>query len=67
MFKCPNCGLVLDRQENASINIWNSFLKMWGFMGSPRKEQSPMKPPMNPEEAKGDEAQELSKTIHIHT
>ncbi|MEM4297348.1 MAG: transposase [Nitrososphaerota archaeon] len=42
IFKCPNCGLVIDRQKNASINLWNEFLRMWGVMGSPRKEQSPM-------------------------
>jgi len=28
VFKCPKCGLVLDRQKNASINI---YLKMMGF------------------------------------
>ncbi|MEM3325443.1 MAG: hypothetical protein QXU37_04645 [Thermoplasmata archaeon] len=40
-------------------------------MGShvfPRKELSSMKPPMNPEEDKNDEAQELNMdSIHIHT
>ncbi|MEM3832144.1 MAG: zinc ribbon domain-containing protein [Thermoprotei archaeon] len=68
VFKCPKCGLVIDRQKNASINIWKTFLRMLGFMGSPRKEQSSMSPPMNPEEDKRDEAQELSmESIHIHT
>ena len=68
VFKCPKCGLVIDRQKNASINIWNTFLSMWGAMGSPRKEPSPMKPLMNPEEAESDEAQGLSMdSIHIHT
>ncbi|MEM3248666.1 MAG: hypothetical protein QXL00_02675 [Conexivisphaerales archaeon] len=41
---------------------------MWGVMGSPRKEPSSMSFPMNPEEDKSDEAQELSMDfIHIHT
>ncbi|MEM3808861.1 MAG: zinc ribbon domain-containing protein [Thermoproteota archaeon] len=60
VFKCPRCGLVIDRQKNASINIWKTFLSMWGVMGSPRKEQSSMIPPMNPEEEKSVEAQGLS-------
>ncbi|MEM3254461.1 MAG: zinc ribbon domain-containing protein [Fervidicoccaceae archaeon] len=68
VFKCPKCGLVIDRQRNASINIWKKFLRMWGFMGSPRKELTPMSPPMNPEEDKRDEAQGLSMdSIRIHT
>ncbi|MEM3832417.1 MAG: zinc ribbon domain-containing protein [Thermoprotei archaeon] len=67
VFKCPRCGFIIDRQKNASINIWKTFLRMWGFMGSPRREQSSMSPPMNPEEDKRDEAQELSmESIHIH-
>ncbi|MEM3809083.1 MAG: zinc ribbon domain-containing protein, partial [Thermoproteota archaeon] len=60
IFKCPNCGLIIDRQKNASINIWKTFLRMWGVMGSPRKEQSSMIPSMNPEEEKSVEAQGLS-------
>ena len=41
---------------------------MWGVVGSPRKELSSMKPPMNPEKDKNDEAQELNMdSIHIHT
>ncbi|MEM3806810.1 MAG: transposase [Thermoproteota archaeon] len=68
VFECPKCGLVIDRQENASINIWKTFLRMWGFMGSPRKEQSSMIPSMNPEEEKSVEAQGLSMdSMHIHT
>ncbi|MEM0489428.1 MAG: transposase [Candidatus Bathyarchaeia archaeon] len=68
VFKCPKCGFIIDRQKNASINIWKTFLRMWGFTGSPRKEQSSMSPPMNPEEGKSVEAQELSmESIHIHT
>ncbi|MEM4083902.1 MAG: zinc ribbon domain-containing protein [Thermoplasmata archaeon] len=68
IFKCPNCGLIIDRQKNAAKNIWNKFLSMWGVVGSPRKELSSMKPPMNPEEDKSDEAQELGMDfIHTHT
>ncbi|MEM0097793.1 MAG: hypothetical protein QW338_04940, partial [Conexivisphaerales archaeon] len=63
-----NCGLIIDRQKNAAKNIWNKFLSMWGVVGSPRKEPSSMSSPMNPEEDKSDEAQELSMdSIHIHT
>ncbi|MEM3248881.1 MAG: hypothetical protein QXW72_04655 [Conexivisphaerales archaeon] len=41
---------------------------MWGVMGSPQKEPSSMSSPMNPEEDKSDEAQELSMDfMHIHT
>ncbi|MBO3767763.1 MAG: transposase, partial [Candidatus Brockarchaeota archaeon] len=60
VFECPKCGLVIDRQKNAAKNIWKKFLSMWGVMGSPRKEQSSMSPPMNPEEEKSVEAQGLS-------
>ncbi|MEM4779336.1 MAG: hypothetical protein QW307_01830 [Thermoplasmata archaeon] len=71
----PDAGIIIktqegliDRQKNAAKNIWNKFLSMWGVVGSPRKELSSMKPPMNPEEDKNDEAQELSMdSIHIHT
>jgi len=32
VFSCPNCGLTIDRQKNACINI---YLKMKGFTPSP--------------------------------
>ncbi|MEM3833032.1 MAG: transposase [Thermoprotei archaeon] len=68
VFKCPRCGFIIDRQKNASINIWKTFLRMWGFMGSPRKELTSMSPPMNPKEDERDEAQGLSmNSIRIHT
>ncbi|MEM3833613.1 MAG: transposase [Thermoprotei archaeon] len=68
VFECPKCGFIIDRQKNASINVWKTFLRMWGFMGSPRREQSSMSPPMNPEEDESVEAQGLSMdSIHIHT
>ncbi|MEM1606023.1 MAG: zinc ribbon domain-containing protein [Fervidicoccaceae archaeon] len=31
VFKCPRCGLGLDRQKLASINIYLKYTKMWGF------------------------------------
>ncbi|MEM4151002.1 MAG: zinc ribbon domain-containing protein [Conexivisphaerales archaeon] len=63
-----NCGLIIDRQENAAKNIWNKFLSMWGVVGSPRKEPSSMSSPMNPEEDNSDKTHELSMySIHIHT
>lgn len=68
VFKCPKCGLVIDRQKNASRNIYNNFLKMWGA-GFPPKGANPYEMlPMNPEGDEGDEAQELSvEPIHIYT
>ncbi|MCR8433209.1 MAG: transposase [Crenarchaeota archaeon] len=52
VFKCPRCGLIIDRQKNASINIWKTFLRMCGELWIPRKELTPMSPLMNPEEDK---------------
>ncbi|MEM0173780.1 MAG: transposase, partial [Sulfolobaceae archaeon] len=37
VFKCPNCGLVIDRQKNAAKNIWNKFLSMWGIEVPPER------------------------------
>ncbi|MEM1651615.1 MAG: zinc ribbon domain-containing protein [Sulfolobales archaeon] len=31
VFKCPRCGLELDRQKLASVNIYLKYTKMWGF------------------------------------
>ncbi|MEM4530234.1 MAG: zinc ribbon domain-containing protein [Candidatus Methanomethylicaceae archaeon] len=31
VFKCPRCGLEVDRQKLASINIYLKYVKMWGF------------------------------------
>jgi len=42
VFKTPRYRLAIDRQRNVSRSIWNEFLGMRD-MGSPRKEQSPMK------------------------
>ncbi|MEM0358474.1 MAG: zinc ribbon domain-containing protein [Candidatus Hadarchaeales archaeon] len=67
-FRCPRCGLVVDRQGNAARNIWREFLRMWGVTGSPRKGPSLMSPPMNPEGGKGGEAQGLGvDSIRVHT
>ncbi|MEM3545734.1 MAG: transposase [Candidatus Bathyarchaeia archaeon] len=66
VFKCPKCGLVIDRQKNASINIWNTFLSMWGYGFTLKGAKLDEKLPMNPEGAKGSEAQELS-SIRINT
>ncbi|MEM4700126.1 MAG: hypothetical protein QXT74_04155, partial [Candidatus Nezhaarchaeales archaeon] len=52
----PRCGLVIDRQKNASIDVWKTFLRTWGAMGSPRRELTPM----SFEEDERDGAQELS-------
>ena len=31
---CPHCGLVLDRDENAAINILHAALCTWGHQGT---------------------------------
>ncbi|MEM2005296.1 MAG: zinc ribbon domain-containing protein [Zestosphaera sp.] len=31
VFKCPRCGLEMDRQKLASINIYLKHTRMWGF------------------------------------
>ncbi|MEM0216676.1 MAG: zinc ribbon domain-containing protein [Candidatus Bathyarchaeia archaeon] len=31
VFKCPRCGLEVDRQKLASINIYLKYVKMWRF------------------------------------
>ncbi|PUA33828.1 MAG: hypothetical protein B9J98_02515 [Candidatus Terraquivivens tikiterensis] len=39
-FKCLRCGLTIDRQKNASRNIWNAFLRMWGNGFTPKGAQA---------------------------
>ncbi|MEM4896532.1 MAG: zinc ribbon domain-containing protein [Ignisphaera sp.] len=34
VFKCPRCGLEMDRQKLASMNIYLKYAKMWGFSHS---------------------------------
>jgi len=48
-FRCPRCGLRVDRQKNASRNIWNSFLRMWGHGFAPKGAKPDDTLPMNPE------------------
>lgn len=68
IFECPKCELRIDRQKNASRNIWNSFLKMWGHEFAPKGAKLHDVLPMNPEGDEGDEAQGLSKgSIRIYT
>jgi len=58
-FKCPKCRLEIDRQKNASRNIWHNFLRMWGQGFAPKGAKLDETLPMNPEGDKGDEAQGL--------
>jgi len=48
VFKCPRCGLVINRQKNASRNIWNRFFRMWGYGFTPKGAKPNEMPPMNP-------------------
>ena len=67
-FRCPECGLRIDRQKNASRNIWNNFLKMWGQGFAPKGAKLDDTLPMNPEGDKGGEAQGLGiGSIQINT
>jgi transposase, IS605 OrfB family, central region len=68
VFECKRCGLRIDRQKNASRNIWNKFLRMWGSGFTPKGAKPNDTLPMNPEGDESDEAQELSMgSIRIHT
>jgi putative transposase len=31
VFRCPRCGLELDRQKVAAVNIYRRYLRMRGF------------------------------------
>ncbi len=46
VFKCPKCGLVLDRQKNACVNI---YLRMRGFPHSHEWWERSVKPLLNRE------------------
>lgn len=66
-FKCKKCGFTIDRQKNASRNIWNEYLKMWGQGFAPKGAKPHDMLSMNPEKDEGDEAQERSMgSIRIH-
>lgn len=68
IFKCPMCGFTIDRQKNASRNIWSKFLKMWGQGFAPKGAKPHEMLSMNPEGAEGDEAQGLGiGSIRIYT
>ncbi len=30
MYRCPNCGLVIDRDENSAVNIYQRFVARLG-------------------------------------
>jgi len=67
IFKCPACGLRMDRQKNASRNIWNRFLNMWGQEFAPKGAKLYEMLPMNSEGDESDETQGLSMgSIQIH-
>jgi len=67
-FECERCGLKMDRQKNASRNIWAEFLKMWGQGFAPKGAKLYEMLPMNSEGDEDDEAQGLSMySIQIHT
>ncbi|MBS7634689.1 hypothetical protein KEJ34_04235 [Candidatus Bathyarchaeota archaeon] len=51
-----------------SVNIWKTFLRMWGAGFTPKGAKLNDVLPMNPEGDESDEAQGLSiGSIHIHT
>jgi putative transposase len=67
IFKCPACGLRMDRQKNASRNIWNKFLNMWGKGFAPKGVKLYEMLPMNSEGDESNETQGLSMySIQIH-
>ena len=57
VFKCPKCGLSMDRQKNASINIFR--LGMWGPGVAPKGDETDEMLPMNPEGAEVDASQSV--------
>jgi len=66
VFKCPNCGLVMDRQMNASINIFRKGLGMWGLGVAPNGDETDDMLPMNPEGAEVDVSQSVGVSINDH-
>ena len=68
IFICPACELRIDRQKNASRNIWNNFLNMWGQGFAPKGAKLYDMLPMNPEGDESNETQGLSMDSYkIHT
>lgn len=66
MFECKRCGLKMDRQKNASRNIWNRFLRMWGQGFAPKGVKLYDMLPMNPEGDESDETQGLSMLFYTN-
>jgi putative transposase len=68
IFECQKCKLRMDRQKNASRNIWNRFLNMWGQGFALKGAKLYEMLPMNPEGDESNETQGLSMySIRIHT
>jgi len=59
VFKCPKCGLSMDRQKNASVNIFRKGLGMWGPGVAPNGDKTYDTLPMNPEGAEVDASQSV--------
>jgi len=66
VFKCPKCGLVMDRQMNASINIFRKGLGMWGLGVAPNGDETYDMLPMNPEGDEVDVSQSVGVSINDH-
>ena len=66
VFKCPKCGLVMDRQMNASINIFRKGLGMWGLGVAPKGDETDEMLPMNPEGDEVDVSQSVGVSINDH-
>ena len=66
VFKCPKCGLVMDRQMNASINIFRKGLGMWGPGVAPNGDKTYDMLPMNPEGDEVDVSQSVCVSIYDH-
>jgi len=66
VFTCPNCGLVMDRQMNASINIFRKGLGVWGLGVAPNGDETDDMLPMNPEGVEVDVSQSVGVSINDH-
>jgi len=68
VFKCPKCCLSMDRQKNASVNIFRKRLGMWGPGVAPKGDETHDMLPMNPEGDEVDASQSVCVSIndHIH-
>jgi len=66
LFNCPNCGFVMDRQKNASINIFRKGLGVWGPGVAPKGDETDEMLPMNPEVDEVDVSQSVCASINDH-